>query len=45
MKKPRSIRVSDELWSKVKLKAAKENTTITQIVINALRHYVSNKAA
>jgi hypothetical protein len=40
MKKPRSIRVSDALWFKVKLKAAEEDTTITQVVINALRDYV-----
>lgn len=40
MKKPRSIRVSDALWFKVKLKAQEEDRTVTEIVINALRDYV-----
>ena len=40
MEKPRSIRVSDALWYKVKLKAAEEDKTVTQVVINALRDYV-----
>ena len=40
MKKARSIRVSDLLWAKVKSKAKQEETTVSQVVINALRDYV-----
>ncbi len=40
MKKQRSIRVSDALWYKVKMKAIEEDRTITEVIITALRDYV-----
>jgi predicted transcriptional regulator len=40
MKKARSIRVSDALWVKVKLKARQEDKTVSQIVVDFLREYV-----
>jgi predicted transcriptional regulator len=40
MKKARSIRVSDALWFKVKLKARQEDKTVSQIVVDFLREYV-----
>lgn len=39
----RTIRVSTELWSAVKEKAALDNRTVTDVIIEALKEYVSNK--
>lgn len=36
----RTIRVSDELWSAVKEKAAIEGRTITDVVLEALKKYI-----
>lgn len=36
----RSIRVPEELWQAVKLKAKVNGVTITSIISNALRDYV-----
>lgn len=40
MKKARSIRVSDALWYKVKLKATEEDKTVSQVIVDFLREYV-----
>jgi predicted transcriptional regulator len=40
MKKARSIRVSDSLWYKVKLKAKEEDTTVSAVIVDFLRKYV-----
>lgn len=45
MKKARSIRVSDALWFKVKLKARQEDKTVSQIVVDFLREYVKAQIA
>lgn len=37
----RSIRVPEELWQAVKEKAKADGVTITSIISNALRDYVS----
>jgi len=36
----RTIRVSDELWSSVKDKAAEDGRTVTDVIISALKVYV-----
>jgi predicted DNA binding CopG/RHH family protein len=36
----RTIRVSSELWSAVKEKAAIEGRTITDVIIEALKDYI-----
>ena len=40
MKKARSVRVSDALWHKVKLKAKEEDKTVSEIIVEHLRDYV-----
>ena len=35
----RTIRVSDELWNAVKEKAALDNRTVTDVIIEALKEY------
>jgi predicted DNA binding CopG/RHH family protein len=37
----RTIRVSNELWAAVKEKAAIEGTTVTQVIIEALKKYIA----
>jgi predicted DNA binding CopG/RHH family protein len=37
----RTIRVSNELWSAVKDKAAIEGKTVTQVIIEALKEYIA----
>jgi len=37
----RTIRVSDELWAAVKEKAALDNRTVTDVIIEALKEYTS----
>lgn len=39
----RTIRVSEELWSAVKEKAALDNRTVTDVIIQALKEYVSSE--
>lgn len=39
----RTIRVSNELWAAVKEKAALDNRTVTDVIIEALKEYVSEK--
>lgn len=36
----RTIRVSDELWAAVKDKAAIEERTVTDVIIEALKAYI-----
>jgi len=36
----RTIRVATELWNAVKEKAASENRTVTDVIIEALKAYV-----
>lgn len=38
----RTIRVSPELWSAVKEKAAIEGRTVTDVIIEALRKYIGD---
>jgi len=38
---PRSVRVPDKLWKQAKVKAAKEHTTISRVIINALVAYTA----
>ena len=40
MKKIRSVRVSDALWYKVKLKAKEEDKTVSEVIVEHLREYV-----
>lgn len=40
MKKIRSVRVSDSLWYKVKLKAKQEDKTVSEVIVDYLREYV-----
>lgn len=40
MKKIRSVRVSDSLWYKVKLKAKEEDRTVSEVIVDYLRDYV-----
>ena len=36
----RTIRVSTELWSAVKKRAAEDNRTVTDVIIEALKAYI-----
>jgi predicted transcriptional regulator len=36
----RTIRVADDLWASVQRKAARENVTVTSVIITALEEYV-----
>jgi len=36
----RSFRVADDLWHKAKLKAIEQDTTITAVLVQALREFV-----
>jgi len=39
----RTIRVADELWTAVKDKAALDNRTVTDVIIEYLKEYVSEE--
>lgn len=39
----RNVRVPDDLWQAVKERAAAEGTTVTEVVVRALRRYVARK--
>ena len=41
----RSIRIDADLWQLALQKARNEGTTVTRVVINALRYYVENQKA
>lgn len=40
--KARSVRVPDELWEAAKEKAERENTTLTAVILDALRRFVGD---
>lgn len=40
MKKIRSVRISDALWYKVKLKAKEEDRSVSDVIIYYLREYI-----
>lgn len=40
MKKIRSVRVSDALWFKVKLKAKEEERSVSEVIVEYLREYI-----
>lgn len=42
---PRSVRVEDALWEAAKVKAASEGRTVTEVVVTALRRYVTRPTA
>jgi predicted DNA binding CopG/RHH family protein len=37
----RTIRVSDNLWKSVQLKAASEGVTVTSVIVEALESYLA----
>lgn len=37
---PRSVRVSDDLWSAAKAKAEERGETVTDVIVRALERYV-----
>jgi hypothetical protein len=39
----RTIRVTEDLWSAVKAKAASENRTVTDVIIQALKAYLQEE--
>jgi len=39
-KKMRSVRVSDSLWSAVKAKAAADEKSVSEVIVDALKAYV-----
>jgi predicted DNA binding CopG/RHH family protein len=41
----RTIRVSEELWSAVKQKASDDGRTVTDVIVVALKDYVSELRA
>ena len=40
VKKARSVRVSDPLWAAVKARAAAEEKTVSEVIVDALKAYV-----
>lgn len=40
IKKARSVRVSDSLWAAVKVKAAADSKSISEVIVDALKAYV-----
>lgn len=42
MKKQRSIRVSENLWSKAKAKASNEQMTLSEVIVDFLKEYVKD---
>lgn len=38
----RPVRVEDELWARAKAKARNEGTTVSEVIREALRQYVSD---
>lgn len=40
----RNLRIPDDLWHAAKAKAASEHTTVTAVVVAALRRYLNRKA-
>jgi hypothetical protein len=40
-KKIRSVRVSDQVWAKAKAKAKAEGKTVSEVIVDFLKGYVS----
>ena len=40
VKKARSVRVSDSLWTAVKAKAAADQKSVSEVIVDALKAYV-----
>jgi predicted HicB family RNase H-like nuclease len=40
VKKARSVRVSDSLWASVKAKAAADQKSVSEVIVDALKAYV-----
>jgi hypothetical protein len=40
VKKMRSVRVSDSLWNAVKVRAAAEEKTVSEVIVDALKAYI-----
>jgi hypothetical protein len=40
VKKMRSVRVSDSLWAAVKARAAAEEKSVSEVIVDALKAYV-----
>lgn len=40
---PRSLRIPEDVWRAAVEKARKEGTTVTAVVVTALRKYVNSK--
>jgi hypothetical protein len=40
VKKMRSVRVSDSLWNAVKARAAAEEKTVSEVIVDALKAYI-----
>jgi predicted HicB family RNase H-like nuclease len=40
VKKARSVRVSDSLWSAVKAQAAAEQKSVSEVIVDALKAYI-----
>lgn len=41
----RNVRVPDEVWDAARVKAEAEGTTVSAVVLAALRQYVKNRPA
>jgi hypothetical protein len=41
----RTVRVSDKLWFKAKARAKRDDTTISEVINQALRDFTSKKAS
>lgn len=41
---PRSLRIPDEVWHAAVAKARAEGTTVTAVVVAALKRYIARKA-
>jgi predicted HicB family RNase H-like nuclease len=40
VKKARSVRVSDSLWAAVKVKAAADQKSVSEVIVDALKAYI-----
>jgi len=41
----RTIRVNDKLWHKAKVRAKRDDTTVSEVINQALREFTSKKPA
>jgi len=41
----RTVRVNDQLWRKAKVKAKRDDTTVSEVINQALREFTSKKSA